>query len=126
MARTSLAASKAELYSLITTGGLPSGVTAAYDYEPLSGQMQKPVAVTISTAGMTAVDYLIALRIYVTAEQDAEKAQDDLDTLILAVDGRMTSGFGPSNWDVAYDAELNAFVAVNVFQVGREDSVAWR
>lgn len=126
MARTSLAASKAELLALITTGGLPSGVTAAYDHEPTAGGMQKPVTVTISTAGMTAVDYLIALRIYVTAEPDAEKAQDDLDLLIMLVDGRMTSGFGPSNWDVAYDAELNSFVATNIFQVGREDDVAFR
>lgn len=126
MARTSLAASKAELYGLITTGGLPTNVTAAYNYEPLAGQMQKPVALTISTAGMTAVDYLIALRIYVTAESDAQKAQDDLDATIMAVDARMTSGFGPSNWDVTYDAELNAFVALNVFNVGREDDTAWR
>ena len=126
MARTSLAASKAELYSLITSGGLPTGVTAAYDHEPLSGHLQKPVAITISTAGMNAVDYQIALRIYVTAEPDAEKAHDDLDTLIMTVDGRMTSGFGPSNWDVTYDSELNAFVATNVFDVGREDDTAWR
>lgn len=126
MARNSLAASKAELYGLITTGGLPAGVTSAYDHEPLPGHLQKPVALTISTAGMTAVDYLIALRIYVTAEPDAEKAQEDLDAVILTVDARMTSGFGPSNWDVSYDGELNAFVAVNVFNVGREDDIAWR
>jgi hypothetical protein len=126
MARTSLAASKAELHSLITTGGLPSGLTIAYDHEPRVGHLQKPTAVTISTAGMTAVDYLIALRIYVTAEPDAEKAQDDLDSLIMLVDGRMTSGFGPSNWDVVYDAELDAFVATNIFQVGREDDIAFR
>jgi hypothetical protein len=126
VARTSLAASKAELHSLITTGGLPSGLTAAYDHEPLPGHLQKPTALTISTAGMTAVDYLIALRIYVTAEPDAEKAQDDLDALIMAVDGRMTSGFGPSNWDVNYDVELNAFVATNIFLVGREDNAAFR
>ena len=126
MARNSLAAAKAELYSLITTGGLPANVTAAYDYEPAPGQAQKPVAVTVSTAGMTAVDYLLALRIYVTAEPDAEKAQDDLDLLIMALDARMTSGFGPSNWEVDYDPELTAFVATNIFQVGREDDTAWR
>jgi hypothetical protein len=126
MARTSIAASKAELYGLITTGGLPTGLTAAYDHEPLPGDAQKPAALTISTAGMTAVDYLIALRIYVSAEPDAEKAQDDLDSLIMAVDGRMTSGFGPSNWDVAYDPDLTAFVATNIFQVGREDDIAFR
>lgn len=126
MARNSLAASKAELYSLITTGGLPAGVTAAYDHEPLPGHLQKPIALTISTAGMTAVDYLISLRIYVTAEPDAEKAQDDLDATIMAVDARMTSGFGPSNWEVIYDPDLNAFVALNTFNVGREDDTAWR
>lgn len=121
MARDSLAASKAELLALITTGGLPSGVTAAYGYEPLPGQMQKPVAVTVSTAGMDPNFYLIALRIYVSVENDAEQASDDLDTLILDVDDRMTSGFGPSNWTVTYQPDLAAFVAENVFTVGRED-----
>lgn len=126
MARTSLAASKTELLSLITTGGLPSGLTVTYNYEPFPGGAQKPAALTISTAGMTPVDYLLALRIYVTAEPDAEKAQNDLDALIMLVDARMTSGFGPSNWEVVYDPDLVAFVATNIFQVGREDDSAWR
>lgn len=121
-----MAASKAELFALITTPSLPTGVTAAYPFEPPPGQGVKPVMVTVATAGMTAVDYLLALRIYVSTDADAETAQNTLDDLIMTIDGRMTSGFGPSNWDVAYDAELAAFVAVNVFLVGREDSVAFR
>lgn len=126
MARTSPEASVAELYSLITTGGLPSGLVAAYDYEPLPGQMQKPTALTIAYAGMTPVDYLIVLRIYVTAEPDAQKAHAQTMALVMAVDGRMTSGFGPSNWEAVLDPELRSWVATNVFEVGREDSVAWR
>jgi hypothetical protein len=126
MARTSLSAAKAELLALITTGGLPSPLVAAYDHEPLPGHVQKPAALTLSTAGRTPVDNLIALRIYVSAEVDAKKAQEDLDSLIEAVDARMTSGFGPSNWDVVLEPELTAFVATCVFDVGREDAAAWR
>lgn len=126
MSRNSIANAKAELYALITTPALPTGVTAAYPFEPLPGQGAKPVMVTVATAGMTAVDYLLALRVYVSADADAEWAQATLDTLILTLDGRMTSGFGPSNWEVDWDPELGAFVAVNTFLVGREDDVAWR
>lgn len=124
MARTSLGAAKAELFALVTTPSLPSGLTMAYDHEPLAGNVQKPNALTISTAGMSPTDYLIALRLYVSAEPDAETANDDLDSLIMAVDGRMTGGFGPSEWEVAYEPELVAFVATNVLRVGREDRFA--
>lgn len=125
MARTSLAAAKAELHALITTGGLPAGVTVSYAHEPAPGHLQKPAAITIFTAGMSPTDYLIALRIYVTTDVDAVKAQDDLDTLIMLVDARMTSGFGPSNWDVEWFADLGALVATCVFEVGREDATAF-
>lgn len=125
MARTSLAAAKAELHALITTGGLPAGVTVSYAHEPAPGHMQKPAAVTIFTAGMNPFFYLIALRIYVSTDADATKAQDDLDTLIMLVDSRMTSGFGPSNWDVEWNSDLGALVATNMFEVGREDTAAY-
>lgn len=126
MARNSIANAKAELFALITSPSLPTGVTAAFPFEPPPGQGTKPVMVTVATVGMTAVDYLLALRIYVSADVDAETAQDTLDDLILIVDGRMTSGFGPSNWEVEYDPALGAFVATNIFLVGREDDVAFR
>lgn len=126
MARTSIAASKAELYDLLISGGLPSPLVAVYDHEPLPGHIQKPAAATISTVGMTPIDYQIALRIYVTADPDGEKAQEDLDDLIMTLDARMDSGFGPSQWEVTYEAELSAFVATCVFQVGREDDAFHR
>ena len=119
MARTSIAAAKAELYGLVSGANLPSGVTIAYDHEP--GKVEKPVALTISTAGMDADFYLIALRIYQSADVDAKAAQANLDTLILSLEGRLTSGFGRADWTVDWLADINAFVATVVLPVGRED-----
>jgi len=121
MARNSLAASKAELYGLLSGANLPAGVTAAYDYEPLPGQMAKPVAITVSTAGMSPDFYLLAVRCYQTAEVDAQAAQSNLDILILAVEHKLTAGFGMAPWSVEYVAELDALVATCVLPVGRED-----
>lgn len=121
MARTTIAASKAELYALLSGANLPAGVTAAYDYEPISGQMAKPTALTISTAGMDPDFYLLALRLYQSTEADAQAAQATLDTLILAVEGKLTSGFGVASWTVEYAADLDALVATCVLPVGRED-----
>lgn len=120
MARTSIAASKAELYGLVSGANLPAGVTMAYNHEPMS--MAKPVALTISTAGMDADYYLLALRIYHTVDVDVAEAQANLDTLILAVESKLTSGFNVASWAVDYSGELNAWVATCVLPVGREDN----
>lgn len=121
MARNSLAASKAELYALLSGANLPDSVVAAYDYEPLPGQMAKPVALTISTAGMDPNFYLLAVRLYQSAEVDARAAQANLDTLILTVEHKLTDGFGMAPWSVEYLADLDALVATCVLPVGRED-----
>lgn len=121
MARTSIAASKAELYGLLSGANLPSGVVAAYSYEPLPGQLAKPTALTISTAGMDPNFYLLAVRLYQSAEGDAQAAQATLDTLILTVEHKLTSGFGEATWTVEYAADLDALVATCVLPVGRED-----
>jgi len=123
MARNSIAAAKAELFALLSTAGVPlvAGVTAVYDHEPFAGQGQKPVCITISTAGMSPDFYLIALRIYQTCDVDVAQAQANLDGLILTVDAMMSSGFGPSEWAVEYRDDITALVATQVFQVGRQD-----
>lgn len=121
MARNSLAAAKAELTGLFTSGGNVGGASGVYAYEPLSGQMAKPTAVTVSTAGMDPDFYQLAVRIYHTADVDVKVAQDTLDGLILAVEGRLTSGFGEAAWVVDYSPDLNAFVATCVIPIGRED-----
>jgi hypothetical protein len=121
MTRNSLANAKAELYGLVSGANLPAGVAAAYQYEPIGGHMQKPVAVTLFTSGMTPTEYLLTLRIYVTTDVDAKTAQDTMDTLIEMIDNQMTSGFGPSDWEVVLDQEIAALVATNRLRVGRED-----
>lgn len=119
MARNSLAASKAELKGLLTAGTNVGGVTTVYDHEPL--QVAKPTAVTIFTAGMDPDFYLIAVRIYHTADVDAKDAQDNLDVMIIDVEDRLSSGFGMAPWSVDYREDLNAFVATTILPVGRED-----
>lgn len=117
----SIAAAKAELYGLVSGANLPAGVTAAYRFEPTTGHMAKPVALTIFTVGMDPDFYLLALRIYQTAEVDAEDAQDNLDLVIQAVEAKLTSGFGRAPWTIEYSAELVAFIATCVLPAGRED-----
>lgn len=121
MSRNSIAAAKAELFGLLSGANLPTGVAAAYDYEPLPGQMAKPVAITVFTVGMTSDFYVYELRIYQTAEIDARVAQNNLDDLVMLVDSKITSGFGPSDWRIGLDTEIAAFVAVNTLMAGRED-----
>jgi hypothetical protein len=121
VSRTSIANAKQELYGLVSGTNLPAGVTAAYDYEPLPGQMAKPTAITISTLAMDPDFYQLAVRIYQTAEIDARAAQMNLDTVILLVEDRLTSGFGMATWTVEYAADLDALVATCIVPVGRED-----
>lgn len=99
-------------------------MTATYSFEPTPGQGAKPVMVTVATAGMTPTDYLLTVRIYATAEIDAQAAQDTIDSLIQTIDARVgsTGRFGPSSWDVEFVPELAAFVASNALAIGREDA----
>lgn len=122
--RNTLGAVKAELYGLLAPSGVPAvaGVTAVYDHDPHDGQRAKPVAITISTAGIGPTAYTVAVRIYAAADGEAATFQATLDSVLEAVDLLMTPYWGPPDWDVADRREdLNAFVAeTNVF-VGRED-----
>lgn len=129
MSRATVAASKAELLGLLWTGTAPTftvtNIDAAsirvLDHEPRS--LTHPFTVTIATAGMTPDDWVLAVRVYaVTAKTDAKTAQDQLDLLLPAVDAKIGSngGFGPSNWAVDYDDSLDAYVALNLLEVGRE------
>jgi hypothetical protein len=114
-----LAATKAELYGLLSGVNLPAGVTAAYDHEPL--KVEKPVALTISTAGMDPEFYQLTIRLYHTLEVDVAEAQSHMDDLILLVEERLSSGFNRTAWTVGADMEANAWVAACTVLAGRED-----
>lgn len=124
MSRTTLANAKAELVALLVTGGAPavSGVTQVYGYDPPVKDLAGPVAIAVSTDSVTPTEWRLAVRIYITATVDAKQAQDDLDTLIPAVDAKLTSGFGPSQWTIDLPSEERPFyTATHVLEVGRED-----
>lgn len=128
MARTSLAAAKAELYGMFQVAGVPNitGVTAVYSYEPPAGKLALPVSITISTAGLGVDDYRIQLRIYISAQVDAQVAQSTMDTMLLAVEQKIHdspagSGWPRTDWSVGYDHDIDAFIGVCNLMVGRED-----
>lgn len=121
MSRATIGAAKTELLGLVSGANLPAGVTKAYGYEPTPGQLAKPTAITISTAGWDLEFWQIALRIYQSIEVDAEDAQENLDTVMSDVESKLTSGFGMGPWAVDYVADLNALVATCILPVGRED-----
>lgn len=121
MSRATIGAAKAELLALVSGAALPAGVTKAYGYEPIPGQMAKPTAITVSTAGWDLEFWQVALRIYQTMEVDAEDAQENLDAVMNDVEGKLTSGFGMAAWTVEYLVDLNALVATCILPVGRED-----
>lgn len=130
MSRSTLANAKAELFGLVasnTTTGVPVaslsavGVVKCYDYEPRAGDLAKPIAVTVSTAGMTPDFWQFALRLYVSADVSVKDAQTQLDSAMVAIDGLMTAGFGPSQWTVEYVPEFQAMVASLALEVGRQD-----
>ena len=123
MSRATIGGAKAELFTLLAPSGVPavSGITAAYPFEPGKGQMQKPVALTVATTGLTATAYLFAVRIYAATDVDAKVAQDNLDTILQATDVLLEPYWGPGDWSVAAVEDLDAIVAECQVAVGRED-----
>ena len=131
MAATSLTAAKADLYGLLvsnTTTGAPvaalTAVARVYDYEPLPGDLTRPVSVTITTAGMTPDEFQLEVRIYATdATQQITQAR--LDLAIAQVDARIgtSAEFGPSEWEIAWVNEITAWVALSRLAAGRQDNM---
>lgn len=78
-----------------------------------------PPMVTVSTAGLTATDHLLFLRVYVRDIQ-SEEGQDRLDEITEAVDvGRFP--FPRSDWEFVYDEVKDAFYMVSTVEYPRED-----
>lgn len=119
MARTSIAAAKAELFAQID--GV-TGATAVYSFEPGAGQMLRPLPVAISTAGVDPDFWTFAVRIYADTSTDAKGAQDALDALMTAVEAEVDDHWGPVNWVVVSHPEIqDVLVAEWLVSCGRED-----
>lgn len=129
MGATSLSNARDDLYGLLvsnTTTGAPqaslTAVTKVYKYEPLPGDILKPISVTILTSGMDAEFYRFEVRIY-AADGANIVTQANLDTAIQQVDARLraTAEFGPSEWAIDWVDELGAWIARTEQRAGRQD-----
>lgn len=122
MARTSLAAAKAELYAAF--GGNTStiaNVVVILDYEPPRDELPAAVTITIQTMGVTPDYFRFAVRIYVKATGVSKVTQDLMDSILMDVDRAVSSGFGESEWRIrALDAE-GLLMAENNYECGRDD-----
>ena len=121
MARTSIAAGKAELFDLLD--GNVDGVTRFFDHEPNLRDHAKPVSLTISTAGMDSEFYRYAVRIWQTAERNAKKDQDELDVIVLVADLLIRSGFVVEEWSTDFNEDAVAYVCTGIVTCGREDDL---
>ena len=122
MARSSLAAAKAELYAAF--GGDTStidDVVVILDYEPDKDEMPAAVTVTIATVGVTPKTFRFTVRIYIKTSGGAKVTQDLMDTILMDVDHAVSGGFGESEWRIRLLEADNLLMAENTYECGRED-----
>jgi hypothetical protein len=80
------------------------------------------MGLVLTTAGISPDEWQFALRIYCDIGVQPRKAQQDLDAVMLAVEDRVDSHFGPSSWVVGPHPDNGAvLVAEWIVQCGRED-----
>ena len=124
MPNTSLAQALTDLYTHLTATAM-TGVSKVYDHEPGAIKAEDR-SVTVSCAGITPDDFQLAVRIYVKVS-DARNAQDRIYDLVQVVDARLgqrvgnVTPWGPSRWDIGYDADSGAHIAQTLLDAGRQD-----
>lgn len=92
------------------------GVTV-YDHEP--AMVTAGVSVTVSSAGFTATEWLLSVRVYVSA-RTPESDQDLLDQHTTAVDAVLDPA-PLGQWDFGFDEERDALVGTATVPYPRED-----
>jgi hypothetical protein len=129
MAATSLSEARTDLYTLLVSDlatGAPhadlTAVTKVYKYEPLPGDILKPISITILTSGMDPEFYEFEIRIYASDGANTQ-TQANLDSAIQQVDTRLrgSAEFGPSNWSIEWVDELGCWIARANTTAGRQD-----
>jgi hypothetical protein len=112
-----LKADRVALAAQITTAlaTLPGVNVLPYDPPTVSGDL-----VTVSTAGLTATEHQLAVRVYVGAMQSAE-GQDLLDDVVDAVEASALSSIPRSDWRMVYDQVKGAFLMTTTVDYPRED-----
>jgi hypothetical protein len=117
------AAAKAVLFDLLAPAGVPAvaGITYAYRCDPGPGRIGHPVALMVFSARTAPHAYFIAVRLAVSAEVDAEAAQDALSGLHQEIDMIVMPVFGPGDWEHDYDEQLEAWTSTSIYEVPRDD-----
>lgn len=102
------------LTATLTALSLP-GVTV-FGFEPPT--LPRGATVTVASAGVTATEWLLTIRVYVNGLQPAD-AQNLLDDTVILIENGLTAP--RSDWLFEYDDERQTFRATTTVQVGRED-----
>lgn len=129
MAPTSFAAAKTDLYNLLASdaNGTPKTsisayVSKVYGYEPAHSDIIAGTPVTILSSRLGALEFELAVRIYQTLDHP-KNAQDNLDAAVSAVDAALNASaeYQRSDWQIAYDTNVNALIAQTLVVCGRQD-----
>lgn len=106
-----------------TAAALAASLTVpVYGYEPKPGGLPLPAAVTVSTAGVSDTEWLLAVRVYSSVRSDFATAQDTLDDVMTAADAALALEPVPrSSWQAQYLDEHEAIVATSVISYPRDD-----
>lgn len=116
MALTTPALARADLNTLLAT---LTGANTPLDYDPFV-VTQQGATVSVFFTGYDAHFWNFAIRIYVQNDPGAREGQVLLDTLMPAIEALLDSQWGPVQWTVEFDRELQCLVAEWPVTAGRE------
>jgi len=108
---------RAALAAQITTAlaAFPTVNVLPYDPPTVSGNL-----VSVATAGLTATEHQLSVRVYIGAMQSAE-GQDLLDDVLDALEAAALSSVPRSDWRMVYDQVKGAFLMATIVDYPRED-----
>lgn len=94
-----------------------------YRGEPRAGDLVRPIAVTVGTAGWTGDEWRFVIRVYASIDSDPLQVQDDLDTTIQEVEWLLDQNgiTEQADGEVVYAEQLNSLIASFKVRAGRGD-----
>lgn len=101
---------------------LPNDHVYGYEPNPATGVLQ-PRSVTVNSAGFTATEWLINIRVYVSLlAVDSKLAESELERVALAVDASLPAAAIEPNWNFGRASNLeDCLIAYTTLPMPRED-----
>jgi len=116
----SFAQAKAEVVASITDEVVAAGAPV-FDHDPTPGNPPR-FYVAVTFGGLNALDWLIAVRVYSSPENDVKAGEDLAAAAIHAVEDALGPDVPRSVWTpLTWDPVLQLLIAETVVQVPRED-----